>query len=257
MGRHPGPGNPGHFGHVPVTSPPLPLPGLTELAGRYGVQPSFVGTDGREHRAEDVVILSVLAALGAPVASGADVAAALAERRQAEGRDPLEPVLVHRVGRAACAEVTVPDRVHPKDVWCTVALEDGRVRRQRLIDTITGMHAHRAAGATPANRYRFGLDQDGTGPIEPGYHRLIVEWPGARASALLIAAPRCPPAARGWGLFLPLHAVRTEGDWGVGSYSDMAELGEWVSETDASMLGALPLYPPSWIRRRTRAPTSR
>ena len=89
-----------------MTSSPPPLPGLTELAGRYGVQPSFVGTDGREHRAEDVVILSVLAALGAPVASGADVAAALRERRQVEGRDPLEPVLVHRVGGAACAEVT-------------------------------------------------------------------------------------------------------------------------------------------------------
>ena len=34
------------------------LPGLTELAGRYGVQPSFLGTDGREHRAEDAVILA-------------------------------------------------------------------------------------------------------------------------------------------------------------------------------------------------------
>ena len=102
-----------------------PLPGLTELAGRYGVQPSFVGTDGRVHRAEDAVILAVLAALGAPVASGADVADALAERRWAEGRDPLEPVLVYRVGRASSAEVTLPDRVHPRDVWCTVALEDG------------------------------------------------------------------------------------------------------------------------------------
>ncbi len=220
-----------------------PLPGLTELAGRYGVQPSFVGTDGRVHRAEDAVILAVLAALGAPVASGADVADALAERRWAEGRDPLEPVLVHRVGRASSAEVTLPDRVHPRDVWCTVALEDGQVRRQRLTDTITSMHAIREVGGTPGNRYRFGLDQEGTGPIGPGYHRLIVEWPGARASALLIAAPRCPPASRGWGLFLPLHALRTERDWGVGSYPDMAELGEWVAEMGASMLGALPLYP--------------
>jgi 4-alpha-glucanotransferase len=226
---------------VSPSSPPLP--GLTELAGRYGVQPSFVGTDGRVHRAEDAVILAVLAALGAPVASGADVADALAERRWAEGRDPLEPVLVHRVGRASSAEVTLPDRVHPRDVWCTVALEDGQVRRQRLTDTITSMHAIREAGGTPGNRYRFGLDQEGTGPIGPGYHRLIVEWPGARASALLIAAPRCPPASRGWGLFLPLHALRTERDWGVGSYQDMAELGEWVAEMGASMLGALPLYP--------------
>jgi 4-alpha-glucanotransferase len=214
-----------------------------ELAQRYGVQPSFVGTDGREHRAEDVVILSLLAALGAPVASEADVAAALAERTLAEGREPLQPVVVQRVGRAASAEVTVPERVHPRDVWCTVALEDGEVRRRRLIDTLTNMHAIRQPGGTPANRYRFALDRDGSGPIGPGYHRLTVEWPGAQASALLIAAPLCPPASRGWGLFLPLYALRTERDWGVGSYADMAELGEWVSEMGASMLGALPLYP--------------
>ena len=235
-----------------MRSSSAPLPGLTELAGRYGVQPSFLGTDGREHRAEDAVILAVLAALGAPVtplASGADVADALAERRRAEGRDPLAPVVVHRVGRAATAEVTLPAGVHPRDVWCTVALEDGEVRRRRLIDTVTGMRAVGAADAvgavdgTPGHRYRFGLDHSGTEPIEPGYHRLIVEWPGARASALLIAAPLCPPASRGWGLFLPLHAVRTEQDWGVGSYADMADLGEWVAELGASMLGALPLYP--------------
>jgi 4-alpha-glucanotransferase len=217
--------------------------GLAELAGRYGVQTSFVGTDGRVHPAEDAVVLAILAALGAPIASGADVADALAAGGRAQEANPLEPVLAHRVGSVASAEVTLPARVDPRDVWCTVALEDGQARRQRLTDTVTAMHAIREVGGTPENRYRFGLDQDGTGPIGPGYHRLIVEWPGARASALLIAAPRCPPASRGWGLFLPLHALRTEQDWGVGSYADMAELGEWAGETGASMLGALPLYP--------------
>ena len=225
-------------------SPPTPaLPALAELAGRYGVQVSFVGTDGRVHRAEDAVIVAILAALGAPIASGSDVADALAERRRVEASTPLEPVLVHRVGRAASAEVTLPGRVHPRDVWCSLALEDGRVHRQRLTASISRMQAMGQVGVEPANRYRFRLDQGGTEPIAPGYHRVVVEWPGAQASALLIAAPRCPAADRGWGLFLPLHAVRTEQDWGVGSYTDMAELGHWVKEMGASMLGALPLYP--------------
>jgi 4-alpha-glucanotransferase len=86
-------------------------------------------------------------------------------------------------------------------------------------------------------------DGDPEHPIPPGYHRVIVEWPGAEASALLIAAPPCPPAPPGWGAFLPLHAVRTAQDWGVGSYVDMAALGEWVGALGGSMVGALPLYP--------------
>ena len=220
-----------------------PPPALFELAGRYGVQASFVGTDGRVHRAEDAVILAILAALGAPIASEADVADALVERRQLQASTPLEPVLVHRVGTAAWAEVTLPGRVHPRDVWCTVAQEDGPVWRQRLTAGLARMEAINQAGLAPANRYRFRLDQHGTESIAPGYHRVEVEWPGGQASALLIAAPRCPAASPGWGLFLPLYALRTEQDWGVGSYADMAELGQWTKELGASMLGALPLYP--------------
>ena len=242
--------------HAPLApTTPHPPNTLTELAERYGVQPSFVDNDGRVHRAEDAVIVAILAALGAPIDPGpdgaagtagaarADIADALAERRHAQATNPLEPVLVHRVGRAASAEVTLPAAcIH---VMCGARLRsnDGQVRRQRLIPNLTSMHAVDVVDGPPGNRYRFRLDQGGTEPIGPGYHRVTVEWPGTRASALLIAAPRCPPASRGWGLFLPLHALRTEQDWGVGSYADMAELGQWAGEMGASMLGALPLYP--------------
>ena len=217
---------------------------LAELAELYGVQASFVGTDGRVHRAEDAVVLAILQCLGVPVDSGSHAAAAaVAERRRDRAGNPLEPVLVHRVGNVASAAVTVPGRVDPRDVWCSVELEDGLVRRQRLTATVVGMQVISEVGGTPATRYRFRLEQEGMEPIAPGYHRVVVEWPGARASALLIAAPRCPPASRGWGVFLPLHALRTDRDWGIGSYADMAELGEWVGELGGSMLGALPLYP--------------
>jgi 4-alpha-glucanotransferase len=226
-----------------VTTPPPAVGALAELAERWGVQASFVGTDGTVHRADDAVIVAILAALGAPVNSEADAADALAVRRQSEERTSLEPVLVHRVGKAATADVTLPARVEPRDVWCTLTREGGQERRHRLSSSVIGMRAFREIGATPVNRYRFELDEDGAEPIGPGYQRLTVEWPGAHASALLIAAPQCPPASRGWGLFLPLHALRSEQDWGVGSYTDMAQLGQWVGETGASMLGALPLYP--------------
>jgi 4-alpha-glucanotransferase len=93
------------------------------------------------------------------------------------------------------------------------------------------------------NRYLFQLEPDSAHPIPPGYHRVIVEWPGSETTALLIAAPRCPTPARGWGAFLPLHALRTDDDWGVGSYRDMADLGAWIGDMGGSMVGALPLYP--------------
>ena len=75
------------------------LPALAELAGRYGVQASFVGTDGRVHRAEDAVIVAILARPRGSARLGVRC-------RRRPGRAPagrggalaLEPVLVHRVG---------------------------------------------------------------------------------------------------------------------------------------------------------------
>jgi 4-alpha-glucanotransferase len=42
---------------------------------------------------------------------------------------------------------------------------------------------------------------------------------------------------------MPLHALRTSKDWGVGSYADLASIGAWVRGYGASMMGSLPLYP--------------
>ena len=216
---------------------------VAELAELHGVQASFEGAEGRVHRADEDVLLAILRALGSPVTSAVDAPAALSEKRRLESSVRLQPILVHRIGWSAPTAVTLPKGVHPRDVWCTIEFEDGRVARQRLASSITAMSAGTGSSGERDNRYFFGLEPVGAAPIPPGYHRVIVEWPGSAATALLIAAPPCPPASRGWGVFLPLHALRTEEDWGVGSYVDLAELGSWVGGLGGAMVGALPLYP--------------
>ena len=216
---------------------------VAELAELHGVQTTFAGADGRVHNADEDVLLAILGALGTSVTSEDQVSAARDEHRRAAAALALEPILVHRVGRAGSTTLTLPDRVHPREVWCSIELEAGGVRRQRLSSTITAMVAGPESGGAGVKRYQFQLEPDAVEPIAPGYHHVIVEWPGATVTAMLIAAPACPLASRGWGAFLPLHALRTDQDWGVGSYSDMANLGEWLGDIGGSMLGALPLYP--------------
>ena len=59
----------------------------------------------------------------------------------------------------------------------------------------------------------------------------------------MIAAPRrCPDPDRGWGVFAALHAVRSDADWGVGSYEHLAQLGSWVGGLGGSFVGTLPLF---------------
>ena len=97
----------------------------------------------------------------------------------------------------------------PEGVSGTVELEDGSQR--------------------PATR-----DQ----PLPFGYHRLA----GA-APATVISAPWRAPAwpGRGWGVFLPLYALRTGRSRGVADLTDLGALGAWARSHGAATLVTLPL----------------
>jgi len=187
----------------------------------------------------DESLVGVLAALGVPISRVQQapelLAAAAAERRV------LEPVLVRRPGTPTVHVLTLPAAVAPGRVHVTVLHEDGSVEHRPLRSLLTGRaHTERIDG-TSVVRHRFRL----TGPLaaSPGYHRLEVEGPGLAASALVISAPRrCPSPDPGWGVFSPLHAVRTECDWGVASYTELADLAAWVAELGGSLVGTLPLF---------------
>jgi 4-alpha-glucanotransferase len=216
---------------------------LVELAELQGVQVSFEGGEGRRHEADEDVLVAILRALGSPVRSPDDAAVALSEKRRELADIALQPILVHRIGQASSSALRLSGRVHPRDVWYTIEFEDGRIVRHRLTSSITAMSAGTGPVGERDNTYSFSLEPDVTDPIPPGYHRVVVEWPGSDVTARLIAAPTCPAASRGWGIFLPLHALRTGHDWGVGSYVDLAALGSWVGGLGGAMVGALPLYP--------------
>lgn len=209
---------------LPTRAPRTPLVELAELAG---VQSTYVGADRRRRRVTDDVVLAVLRAMGLEVERASDVAGVLAHERVVRSKRVVEPVLVHRTWRASSVELQLP-RAIGTGWWVGLELEDGSVHRARLADLPS-------SSVDPVALCG--------GSVPPGYHRFVVEGPGLRTAALLIAAPRCPSPARGWGAFLPLHALRTEDDRGVGSFSDLAALGAWIGTAGGSMVGTLPLFP--------------
>ncbi|MGO8872908.1 MAG: 4-alpha-glucanotransferase [Acidimicrobiales bacterium] len=194
---------------------------------------------GRRWQAGDEALVAVLNALGVPVAGPGDAAEAL---RAADACDQrvIEPVLARRIGTDASHPVTLPAAVDPGTVRVTIHLEDGTVTGyplSALVDPSAPSSPHRTG---EFDRSTHTLQLPG---MPDGYHRLVVEGPGIDASALVVAAPaRCPQLRRGWGVTAPLHAVRTEADWGVATYRELAEVGEWVAGLGGSMVGTLPLF---------------
>ena len=77
--------------------------------------------------------------------------------------------------------------------------------------------------------------------LPPGYHRLVGD---GGEEALVVSAPaRCfeREDERGWGVFLPLYALRSERNWGVGDLTDLGALIDWTLGLGGDLVGTLPI----------------
>jgi 4-alpha-glucanotransferase len=218
---------------------------IRELASAFGVQTSYVGADDEVHEADAQVILSILKSLGVALDRPKDAGPALLTCRREAAQRIVEPVIALRDTDPGEFVITVPEHVEIETLWLSIDFEDGTTRRDRLGASSTTSCSTIEVESQTYDQYRVDLKKLGV-HIPIGYHALSVEGTATHskpALSLLICAPRCPQPSRGWGVFLPLHALRSDHDWGVGSYPDMASLGEWARGHGASMMGGLPLYP--------------
>ncbi len=212
---------------------------LETLAQLYEVETAYVDASGEVREAAPDVLRAVLVALGAPVTD--PVSAAREERLRRHTR-VIEPVCALPAAGTQAIEVGLPRSVHPRDCWLVLEAEDADTRRTRLMAAIQRPLGSARVEGMPMDRYEVHLSS----PVDllpAGYHELRVEGPGIEASAMVVVAPRCPVPARGWGAFLPVQAMRTATDWGVGSYPALRETARWVSRLGGDLVGTLPLYP--------------
>ncbi|MFQ5816643.1 MAG: 4-alpha-glucanotransferase [Terriglobia bacterium] len=218
---------------------------LQQLARLYGVETSYRDVFGHRWQASPEALLAVLRALGAPAERLQEVPAVLAARRQALGRQCMEPVVVAWDGGPTQLELQLPAEWANAAAACRLDLETGDVRR---LDCDLARLPTLAADEVGGVRYvakRFALP----GRLPHGYHRFTLEILGKTIESLIIAAPRKAypsPASqtdKSWGVFLPLYALHSQRSWGAGDLSDLAALLDWVSGLGGSVVSTLPLLP--------------
>lgn len=216
---------------------------LEELARLCGVATSYAGDDGVRRASDVETTLSVLRALGVDVDTLEDAPRALHARRRELAEHVSEPVIAVRLGQRVELALNVPRGHLAEELTLTLEFEDGEVLQHALSN-----YPHDVEVAWDVYGERSSRVRTSLAPLPLGYHRLFVETraPTSEArlsSTLLVCSPSCPRSTRGWGGFLPLYALRTKDDWGVGTYSGLGQLGRWLAERGASFVGGLPLYP--------------
>lgn len=229
---------------------------LERLATLFGLVVAY--SDGeQEIHASDVAIERVLAEIAGdrldfdPAdASEGELAAAIERRETQLAQRWLEPVLVSWTDREPSIFVRPGDREHTR-LALHLTLEDAGEHRFEVDLADCKAISRKAPEGGRCEVRLIDLPPD----IPMGYHRLRAEWLGAKgedavgdvAESILLRAPRRSyehepdQPTRRWGLFAPVHAIRSDRDTGMGDLTELRTLAQLTFERGGSLVGTLPM----------------
>jgi 4-alpha-glucanotransferase len=215
--------------------------GLRRLAAAHGVETGYHDDEDRWHDAEPAALVAVLRILGAPLDRPEHAADALRIRHVGVWRRIIDPVLVAWDGEGAEGRLQLPQRDAGAVLSCRLEMETGETYPWtcRAAD-LPEVEAADVEGVRYSAR-RLTLK----GPMPLGCHRFSVETPAGVGAGLVLSAPSrayaAEPRRKLWGTFLPLYALRSSRDWGVGDFTDLGNLIDWTHAQGGAVVGTLPL----------------
>jgi len=193
------------------------------LAGLLGIETRHTDALGVVHEPAAETLWRMIAAFGLP-ADADQAAAALAEAQEVRpfGLDPLQ----------------------------VIAAETPILRMRASEGCEIEWRCEFEAGGRAEGRVAVSGDELRLpGPLPLGYHRLELKGAALEAGVTLAAAPSAcylPPSLRDgshvWGLTAQLYSLNSARNWGVGDFTDLAQLCGAAGAAGAATVGINPLH---------------
>ncbi len=228
---------------------------IAALSRWCGITPEYWDNFGVRRRTSRATQEALLAAMGIPRGSPAEIRAFLEECRRQQTERLLPPLTIITMGRGRVLRLNLKETGRPAPSRLEVEGEfldendekrawrpqPGQLLVQEMGEMDAGTHL-RLSLPVPRN-------------LPEGYHQLSVRVKGAggeqAGNALVAVCPRqawMPEALEGdgrlWGLNLPLYALRSRGNWGIGDFADLRAATLWAGELGAAFVGVNPLHAP-------------
>ncbi|MEO8017704.1 MAG: 4-alpha-glucanotransferase [Pseudomonadota bacterium] len=220
-------------------------PLIERLARARGIGDAYHSYQGELKHFTLATKTAILRAMHCQLDDAAALERQIQESEAAHPRGLLGDVVVLH-GEVHAARVNTPAVEHNALLRWTVTLESGGIRsgEARAWD-LPERGSHQQDG-----KWFMLRDLPLPADLPPGYHRLEIDLENAaRKNCVLIVAPdKCyepDEVARGarlWGVAVQLYALRSESNWGIGDFSDLAELLRLAATAGAGFVGISPVH---------------
>jgi len=228
---------------------------IAALSRWCGLTTEYKDNFGERRRTSRSTMQALLTAMGVPCRTPMEIRDSL-EHCRARSTDRLLPpvtVVTPEGGRSLLLNVWGP---HP-EVPASLEMEGGLTGetgdQQRWLPRSQEISLQ---GAQPSGRgWRLQLSLPLPPDLADGYYDLTFRVKSAEgketgATHLAVSPGQAwmPPAlasgARLWGLNLPLYALRSRRNWGIGDFVDLRQATTWAGELGAAFVGVNPLHAP-------------
>ncbi len=227
---------------------------IAALGGLCGITAQYWDNFGRRHRTSQATYRDLLSAMGVPWEAPGDLDREIARRHLGPWGALLEPVqLVAPAPAPARAMVRVwspaPEPPAGVEVWGEMVSESGQhVHWEERLPRSARLQSQAVPGG-----FRVALPLPLPSGLELGYYDLTLRVrSGGREETgrtRLIAAPPqvFTPAwleegRRAWGFNLPLYALKSRNNLGVGDFGDLMAVIRWAAPLGAAFVGVNPLH---------------
>ena len=226
---------------------------LAELAALCGIEEQYYDIAGNLHVTGPETQTAILAAMGYRCQILDDLEQELVRRRLWPWNQLVEPVLALSQSKLPAAwslylPLSAGQLPSALEITWELKDENGNYFHKEIVGSIPEVEETRSFGKAAYGRLLLPLPPN----LPLGYYNLQVQVHSSgfqkQGQMLLVIAPDrmyIPEALhheRIWGITLPLYAIRSSQNWGIGDCGDLRQLLTLESQLTADVIGLNPLH---------------
>ena len=222
-------------------------PLIEKLVELRGIESNYTDAWGNPATVKEESKGKLLKAMGYQIEDSEALDKQVDEQVRQSWLSPLNPVQVNREHEEVLLTVRLPIELVNDAFFFQVTTEEGKTSKQGFTPSDGELINVNHIDEVEFQEYVVKLDR----MLPLGYHQLVLlaEDNDEVASMRLIVAPKScyhpQTIAQGnkvWGLSVQLYCLRSEKNWGVGDFSDLAYLLENAAKQGAQFVGLNPIH---------------